>query len=229
MSGFAALEDVDGDTDIVQMRKEKAAKAAEAKRQEAESAKIDFNALKAGLGSSNWADEDSDDENAYFNVTNALLCTCPCAVLVLASPCIFPCPPESYFLRRANVGTLQGLSNGVDNGRSAEEEEEEEEEEEKEEEEVVAAPTANNGHAEPPKPKKQKPKDEKLMQELAEVDSLLADLETSKKDTAEGISKAAAKRAKKKARETGGEVRTSRDSRRWPQPPPATQHPARPS
>lgn len=84
----------------------------------------------------------------------------------------------------------------------------EDEEEESEQEEFIAAPPSANLPSEPPKPKKQKPKDEKLLQELAEVDSLLAGLETSK-DATSGesiLSKAAQKRAKKKAKEVGSEV-----------------------
>lgn len=66
MSGFAALEGLDGDGDAVQQVRKQAAKAEERRRREEEQAAITFQQMKAKAGTTNWAD-DSDEENEFFN------------------------------------------------------------------------------------------------------------------------------------------------------------------
>ena len=96
MSAFAALQGFDGDADIVKEGKKKLAREASQREAEVQRSKIKFDELRKNIGS-NWADEDSEEEDMFAVKVAACLRTrhssrppaCP-AGLDCRSPCRSP-------------------------------------------------------------------------------------------------------------------------------------------
>eukprot|EP00308_Calcidiscus_leptoporus_P005133 CAMPEP_0119376840 /NCGR_PEP_ID=MMETSP1334-20130426/41592_1 /TAXON_ID=127549 /ORGANISM="Calcidiscus leptoporus, Strain RCC1130" /LENGTH=263 /DNA_ID=CAMNT_0007395533 /DNA_START=97 /DNA_END=888 /DNA_ORIENTATION=- len=181
MSAFAALTGIDGDTDVAAAalkKKEDADREAEA---EAQAARLRFDELKA-KGLTNWADSDEDDD-AFFS----------------SAP-------------------LAGVSKSAQMGDEVEEEAEASSDEEVGEEEaegdvdvdadhtgLVGSDGDGNGVITAPAFEVQQSRRKKApKKEEEEIDSLLAELDVAKNKEnphGEGLSKAALKRAKKKAQQ----------------------------
>ena len=64
MSAFAALEELDGDTNVEELQKKKKQAEKETREREAVAAKMRFEELRA-KGASNWADSDDDDDEFF--------------------------------------------------------------------------------------------------------------------------------------------------------------------
>jgi len=189
MSGFAALGDFEGDLDeIVEQRQKQKVEKETAKLKEQAASKLKFEELKAKAGRGAWGD--SDDEGDMF-----------------ASPQMAPtaaAPPPGLGLDASGLVPDDCLEDGEEEEQEEEEEAIAEEEQKQDEAAAAAAALAAEQEAERINARKAK-KEEKQARELAELDSMMAQLNgPTDGPNGDGVSKAAAKRAKKKAKEAGG-------------------------
>mmetsp|Transcript_15783 Transcript_15783/g.47897 ORF Transcript_15783/g.47897 Transcript_15783/m.47897 type:complete len:267 (-) Transcript_15783:785-1585(-) len=170
MSGFAALTGFEGDSDdVLAAHKKREADEEKARAAEVEATRARFDKLKASAGATNWADSDEDD--------------------------------DAFFGKPPGLGGPPGLQATGDGSDEQESSSDDDSDGDGEQGSTPSVPVSN-GAVEVPAPKQRRKKPAKKDNELEEVDALLASLESADskgKNEPAGQSKAALKRAKKKA------------------------------